>query len=172
MKIYAPLLLIAILFIGCMGEEPQVGSSSGVTYTCPEGWSIMDEVDYGGVGYYSACEKDGENSTGVFILSWLGIEQEPNKSVDDMKDNLGKGYAEEGIDIEFSETEEAVFKGYDALVSGYALSAEGIRHQGRIIAFNCNEKSVVILSQEAAKDHELYLEDFGGIGNSVECGDS
>ncbi|MBU4265646.1 MAG: hypothetical protein L6243_05520 [Candidatus Altiarchaeales archaeon] len=170
MKIYAPLIVIAVLFIGCMGEEPQIGSSSGVTYTCPEGWTITDELDYGGVGHYSACEKDGENSSGVFVLSWFGIEQGLNESLGDMRGTLEEGYGGEGMDVEFSEPEEAVFKGYDALVSDYSLSLEGIDFQGKIIAFNCNEKSVVILSQEAAKDHDEYLADFERIGNSVECG--
>ena len=169
MKIYAALMVITVLFIGCMDEEPQIESPRGVTYTCPQGWSVTDELDYGGVGHYSACEKDGENSSGVFVLSWFGIEQELNESLGDMRDTLKEGYGGEGMDVEFSEPEEAVFKGYDALVSGYAISAEGIRHQGKIIAFNCNEKSVVILSQEAAKDHDEYLADFERIGNSVEC---
>jgi len=172
MKIYAPLIVIAVLFIGCVGEGPQIGSSSGVTYTCPEGWSITDELDYGGAGYYSACEKDGENSTGVFVLSWFGVEQVLDDSLSNMQDTLKEGYNVEGIDIEFTETEKAFFDGHEALISGYALSVEGVRHQGKIIAFNCNEKSVVILSQEAARDHDEYLADFEIIGTSVECGDS
>lgn len=165
-------MIIAILFSGCMGNQPQLGSTGGVTYTCPEGWSITDELDYGGIGYYSACEKDGENSSGVFVLSWFGIEKELNESLGDMRDTLEEGYGEEGMGIELSEPEEAVFRGYDALVSDYSLSLEGIDFQGKIIAFNCGGKSVVILSQEAVKDHDEYLDDFERIGNSVECGAS
>jgi len=172
MKIYAPLIVIAVLFIGCMGEEPQIDTSSGVTYTCPEGWSITDELDYGGVGHYSACEKDGENSSGVFVLSWFGVEQELSESLGDMRSTIEGGYDDEGMDIEVSEPEDAFFNGYEALVSDYSLSLGEIDFQGKIIAFNCNEKSAVILSQEAAKDHDEYLADFERIGNSVECGAS
>ncbi len=172
MKFYAALIVITVLFIGCMGEEPRVESPSGVTYTCPDGWSITDEVDYGAVGHYSACEKDGENSSGVFVLSWFGVEQEISDSLGDMRDTLEEGYGEEGMNIEVSEPEDAFFMGYEALVSDYSLSIEGIDFNGRIIAFNCNEKSVVILSQEAAKNHDEYLADFESMGNSVECGAS
>jgi len=173
MKIYTPLLIIiAILFTGCVGNRPHFGSTCRVIYTCPEGWLITNELDYGEIGHYSACEKDRENSSGVFVLSWLEGERGLNESLVDMRDNLKGGYDDEGTDIKFSKPQDAVFKGHDALVLDYGFSIGEVVYQGKIIAFNCNGKSVVILSQEAVKDHDKYLADFGKIGDSVECDDS
>ncbi len=170
MKIYTSLLMIiAILFSGCIGNQPRPGPTGGVTYTCPGGWSITDEVDYGRIGHYSACKKEGKDSSGVFILSWFGREQRLNELLGDMQNNLKTGYSDKGVDIRFSEPEDAVFRGYDALVSDYSFSLEKIGYRGKIIAFRCGGKGIVILSQEAEKDHDRYLADFEGLGDSIKC---
>jgi len=169
MKIHALWgILILVFAIGCIGDSSEPETEEGISYICPEGWSITEELEYEDVGYYAACEK--QNSSGVFVIYWFEVERDLNEALAKMKSDLEKGYTEQGVRIVFSEPKESGFKGYSALISNYAFSLLDVGYQGIIITFNCNKKNVVLLSQEAAKDHDENLADFGKIENSFVCG--
>ena len=62
---------VLIFTLSAHHSVAQTFNKQAVSFTIPEGWTLTEEEDFDGKGYYLSIEKDGELSSGLVTISWL-----------------------------------------------------------------------------------------------------
>lgn len=68
--------MIIVVFLveiaGCANQKPRENFfKDGVSFTCPSNWSVTEQEDLDGVGYYLSVEKTGLNASGLLTITWI-----------------------------------------------------------------------------------------------------
>lgn len=152
MKNLLILLLILISCYSCKETPDEKFEKDGVFLISPKGWEITDRENIDDQGYYLSIEKDGLNSSGLIIISWLNTELELSEWINIHKDELKNNIIYKNSNLVFGDLEENKFNNLNTTSINFTMSLLGIEHQGVFHFFNEKEKTFSLLIQEAKGD--------------------
>src|SRR5690606_131327 len=133
----------------------QTFNKQEISFIIPEGWTLTEEEDFDGKGYYLSIEKDGELSSGLVTISWLNDTPDLYDIINMYIDNIVKNHQEtSGAKVKFDKTVPVMFRDFNAIKTSYRFSINNIPHEGEIICFNMPGKTMTLLLQEATEDKE------------------
>ena len=122
----------------------------GVSFTYPPGWSITEQADIDGTGYYLSVEKAGFNESGLLTLTWvngildsreyLELLQEKYKNQKSLKD------------LKFQSVRDNNFNGIQSISCDYKFTTLGLEYRGTIYVFVSGENTYSIAKLEAVID--------------------
>ena len=120
-------------------------SYHGISFEYPNNWRVEKEELQEDLAFIVTCEKKGINSSEIFTITWLNMEMEPQEmihnSIEEMKEipvynNL--------ISKPIYPT---IYKNYHAYKSDFDITLFGENYYGRIISFNSNGKTILVVKQ-------------------------
>lgn len=144
--------VILIVFVcSCSSNKPGgTFLKDGVSFTYPSGWSITEEEEIDGGGYYLSVEKAGFEASGIVTITWI------NNIIDshDYLQLLQEEYENQKMlkELEFQPAREAKFNGIQCIASELNFKTLGVAHRGIMYVFTSGEKSYSIIRQEAIED--------------------
>jgi len=146
-------ILIVLLLITCSCETPKPGGDflkEGVSFTYPPGWSITEQDDFDGTGYYLAVEKAGFDASGLLTLTWIKGNLDSHEYLKIIQDE----YKNQPFlnDFEFQTTREGIFNGIQSISCDFKFKTLGLEHSGVIYVFVNGEKTFSIIKQAASDD--------------------
>ena len=153
MKFWKSILIVFVIVItnSCGNQKPGGNfTRDGVSFTYPSGWSITEQEDLDGLGYYLAVEKAGFDASGLFALTWIN-------GILDEQEYLGtiqEEFQNQTVlsDIEFQPARIDAFNGIEAISCDYKFHTLGVKHSGIITIFISGEKTYAVTRQEAIED--------------------
>lgn len=148
-----------IIAFSCGSEKPS-GSflRDGVSFTYLSSWSITEQEDLDGAGYYLSIEKTGLEASGLLTLTWI------NKIIDS-HEYLGmiqEEYKNQRLvnDLEFQSVRDNNFNGIQSISCDFKFNTLGLDHRGVIYVFVNKENTYSIIKQEAVEDISKNKEGF------------
>lgn len=147
-------LLISVLIISCKQESsPEFKfKKDGVSFAGPAGWKISDEENIDDIGYYLSVEKDGFDSSGIVTISWVNDTLELQNYLEIYQDELKSNPIYKNSDLTFEAITANTFNSIASESSSFKMSVLGVQHKGIIHSFYGNNKTIVVLKQEAIED--------------------
>ncbi|GGD27585.1 hypothetical protein [Flavobacterium orientale] len=148
-----------IAVISCGSEKPGGNfSRDGVSFTYPSGWSITEEGDLDGTGYYLSVEKEGFDASGLLTLTW--VTQIPDSK--EYLEIIQEEYKQQKIlkDLKFQSVRDNNFNGIPSLSSDFKFNTFGLEHKGTIYVFVKGKNTYSIIKQEAIEDISKNQEGF------------
>ncbi len=166
------ILLLALNITSCF-EEPEFKTydKHGVRFNIPDDWKAK-EMPITQDGHYIIIEKQSENpdeESGQFIISILEKSLLLDSYMQLMRDQLTQQMSILKTEIKFTKTEYTEFAGKEGLKSNFMYEQEGRNYRGELLTFNCNEKTIYLLKQEAEEDAVKNAKGFDLIRNSLVC---
>lgn len=158
-------LIIVLLILAASGCGSQAPGGNflrdGVSFTYPTGWSITEQEEIEGGGYYLSVEKDGFNVSGLLTLTWI------NGLVDthEYLETIQAGFEKQKLlnDITFQPVRDNNFNGIPCISSDYKFTTLSVKHIGIIYVFVKGDKTYSIMKQEAIEDVANNKEGFDEI---------
>ncbi|TMM58773.1 hypothetical protein FEE95_04900 [Maribacter algarum] len=148
-------------------ESPSViFEKDDISFTCPKGWSITDEDNLDGIGYYLSIEKDGFDSSGLMTVSWLYETVNPDDLILAYQEDMQENVIYKHSNLVFDPTFENKFQHYTVKSTRYQVTIVGIKHQGIISAVNYGDQTFGILKQGATEDVVINKKGFEMIESS------
>lgn len=152
MKKYLFFALFLFIISACQESVETQFTREGVSITSPKGWKITDQENIDDQGYYLTIEKDGLNSSGLFVLSWvngpLDLHEWMKMNQDGLKDNI----IFRNTNLKFGDLENDRFNNLNTISSKFTVSVLGLKHEGFIHVFYEKDKSFAVVRQEALED--------------------
>ena len=144
------LIILFCSFISFLNAQKKF-NKEGVSFNIPKDWSITEEEDWDGEGYYLSVEKDGLDSSGMVTMTWINGEIDLDEWLEetktDFKTNLGKNSK-----LKFDKEVSTTYNNIESKSVSYTFSLIGFKHRGNIILFYKNGKSFLMIKQEANED--------------------
>ena len=163
------IVLISVFFLSCNGiTEPKKTSvdNSDISFTCPDGWSITEEDNLDGQGYYFSIEKSGFDSSGVMTLSYFYNDMNSEELLSLYQEDMVDNVIYKNSDLAFEKKIEDENEHYTVLSSRYTFSLVGLDHHGIISTFKYKGKTFGIIKQGAIEDKEENRKGFEAIERS------
>lgn len=161
------LAFAAVVLISCGQPSPETNFDKfGVSFTCPKGWSITEEEDFDGEGYYLSIEKDGFTSSGIVTVTWVNGILDLSDWLDVFKEELKNNIVYKNSDLAFEAAVNNDYNSINSLASKFTATILGVKHQGIIHLFNYGDRTVAVLKQEALEDKAKNKLGFGIIEHS------
>lgn len=162
-KIHVVLLCVfTIVLSGCFKSAEYSVESNGIAFTCPSGWEVSDTEDYGGT-YTLTIEKNGFSESGLVSILWLEEEADPMYYLELMQEILNEDPL---ANFTHQKTIESKYGNYDVTIAEYTMKCLNVPHQGRIIVFSDNGKTVCLVEQGANEDKKKNASGFKQIEES------
>ncbi len=120
-------------------------SYQGISFEYPDDWKVEKEELQQDLAYQINCEKKGSNSSEIISITWLNMEMEPREMIQNTIEGMKEVPTHKNSNIKPIFT--TVFKGYDAVKADFDLVLFGEKYYGRVISFNSNDKTILILKQ-------------------------
>ena len=141
------LLSIALSCTATSKETP--AEVYDASFTCPAGWTVSEQEDYGDSKYLS-IEKSGLNSSGLIMVTY----SDEHIELTDYLDIYRESFSNQTLlsNIQFEKEKEATYGQHKGLVCEYTFSIMSVEHEGRLYVFHSNGKSVCVTEQEAIED--------------------
>lgn len=160
MKIWTNILIVVLLIaVGCKAKDPGGDfSRDGVSFSYPSGWSITEQDDMDGIGYYLAVEKSGFDASGLVTLTWVDIVVDRNEYIQTIQEEITDQPFMDNL--KFQPEVEGTFGEMPALSSEFTSKTMGIKHDGVIYVFEHEGKTYSVIKQEAREDHQKNKEGF------------
>jgi hypothetical protein len=130
--------------------------SDGIGFEVPNGWAMTDTLDAGG-GYYVACERQGDNQSGM--ISVTRVEDKKIKLAQMMAQRVPKGCL----------VENAIFKGYKSLVAQFSNEDSGVKMTKTVYVFEACDAKYVFSSIGESQNEVQNQADFQAIIQSWKC---
>ncbi len=166
MRFFLAMVLVVVMF-SCSSESPETKfSKDGISLTCPKGWKVTGEEDIDGQGYYVTIERDGFNSSGLFIVTWVTGEYEREAYMEVYKSELQNNVIYKHSDLVFREDYEGTFSGIESVANDYTASVVGLDHDGVIHIFYGAGKTIAIMKQQATEDQKENADGFKALEES------
>gem|GEM_PF-1701188 len=164
--IFASIAFIAFIALtagSCSQSKSTRVDMYGVAFDCPAGWKITDTSDMKKAAYIT-IEKDGFGSNGLVTV--VLRDQVPQLS-DFLEFNQNSLREQENLaNIEFGDSREAVYGKYKGIASSYSSKNMSLTDQGNIYIFDAKGKTICVIEEEAAEDHDRNQRGFKDIMNS------
>jgi len=145
------------------GGKFQVG---GISFVYQEGWAVTDQEDFDGQGYYVSLEKDGLNSSGLFVLTWLYDSLDQDEWLEEYKEELKNNIIYRNSDLKFTKPVDNEFSGIPSRSVNFSLGLLGVDHEGVIHVFYGPGFTVSVMRQEAIEDKTKNRAGFDAIESS------
>lgn len=146
-------LLVALFFFTCscdVAKKDWKFTKDDVSFIIPGDWSITEKDDLDGVGYYLSVEKNGLESSGLYIATWV------NQTVDSLYylGELQKGFKsrKELNNVRFETFQNTYYNGIPAISSDFSFSFLNEESTGRIYVFSKSNRTYSITEQESIKN--------------------
>ena len=165
MKPFIRLFLTFSFFFLANAVQAQKASFDqwGIAFDFPKDWKVTDQEDFGGNNYYLAVEKNGNDASGLFMITIT-----PNKI--DLEEHIKSFQENISASIPGAKTgavKSGSFGSYTGAMSDYTFSLLGIDHQAVMYCFYVNDKTVLVVTQEANEDHNENEQGFEQIEKSL-----
>ena len=164
MKRISLITIFAVLLSACSTSPETPFSQFGLSFTCPAGWRVSETEDYGN-GWYLSVEKSGFNSSGVLTVGKVDEEYE---ELTEFLSVYKEGLEESPVfsQLKFEKVTKVRYGNYQGIATCYTAKVLTIAHEGRIVAFSANGKTVCIIEQEATEDKNKNKAGFKTIEDS------
>jgi hypothetical protein len=153
MKFWKSLIIVFIIVVasGCGTQTPGgIFLRDGVSFTYPSGWSITEQEDLDGAGYYLSVEKSGFDASGLVTLTWI------NGTIDswDYLEIIQEEFKNQKLlnGLEFQSVRDDSFNGIQSISCDFKFNGFGLKHSGVIYVFVKGENTYSIIKQEAIED--------------------
>jgi len=153
MKFWKSIIIVFLIVVAssCGNQEP--GGNflrNGVSFTYPSGWSITEQEDLDGVGYYLSVEKAGVDESGLLTLTWINGVLDSREYLEMIQEE----YENQKLvkKLEFQSARDNSFNGIQSISCDFKFNTLGMRHSGVIYVFVRGENTYSILKQEAIED--------------------
>lgn len=163
MRYFFEVLFVLFLFLcSCSNPSPETKfDKGGVSFTCPQGWKIVDETNLDGAGYYMSIEKDGLNSSGLLSVSWVNDSIDLVYYMDIFKDELRNNFIYKNGNLKIQDLFETKFNGIDAIATNFTSTVLGLEHEGVIYCMYGSGKTIGLIKQQALEDSNVNKKGFG-----------
>ena len=143
--------VLIIIAFGC-GTATPGGSFTrdGVSFSYPAGWSITEQEELEGGGYYLSVEKEGFNSSGLVTLTWFNEELNPQEYLGIIQEE----YESQTVlkNLEFQPARDNNINGIESISCDFKCSTLGVKHSGVIYVFVKGENTYAIIKLTAVED--------------------
>ncbi|HMR18456.1 MAG TPA: hypothetical protein PKA53_04080 [Sphingobacterium sp.] len=160
MNLVQGILGILLLFTLSCTRNSSSGyfSKEGVSFIYPQGWSINEEEDLDGEGYYLSVEKKGLNESGIVQITWFDVHIDNHEYLEIMQ----KEYKNQKLfyDLKFETAKNSHFNGIESIACKFSFKILGLRHRGAIYIFSDENKTFSFVTQEALEDIQKNKEGF------------
>ncbi|MEQ8811205.1 MAG: hypothetical protein RIE59_19195, partial [Imperialibacter sp.] len=143
------MLLSLATLVACSSSPGGKFLVDGISFVYEEGWAVTDQEDFDGQGYYVSLEKDGINSSGLFVLTWLYDSLDQDESLEKYKEELKNNIIYRNSDLEFTKPVDDEFSGIPSRSVRFTLGLLGVDHEGVIHVFYGPDFTVFVMKQEA-----------------------
>jgi hypothetical protein len=130
--------------------------ANGIGFEVPNGWAMTDTLDAGG-GYYVACERTGDNQSGM--VSVTRVDDKKIKLEQMMAQRIPKG----------SLVEKGVFKGYKCLVTQFSNEESSVKMTKTVYVFEACDAKYVFSSIGESQNEAQNQTDVQAIIGSWKC---
>ncbi|MBR9914335.1 MAG: hypothetical protein GYB32_05820 [Algicola sp.] len=167
-------LVLVICFVTACKNGTESGSSKvnqsyegkSFKFEHPGDWTITDEEDMGGGIFYIAVEKNGFDSSGLFMVTSFSYPLELDDTIElSMEDYETNTYIK---NLEVSPIVDDTFNGMSSRSANFNFRTFGLKHNGKIHAFNFEDSSFIVIKQEATEDQKKNAQGFSLLENSFE----
>lgn len=153
MKFWKSIIIFFLIVVasGCGTQEPGgIFLRDGVSFKYPSGWSITEQEDLDGAGYYLSVEKAGFDASGLLTLTWINGVLDSHEYLEIIQEE----YENQKLlnDLEFQSARDNNFNGIQSISCDFKLNILGLKHSGVIYVFVRGENTYSILKQEAIED--------------------
>lgn len=140
---------LLLILLACSGSKETPADVYDLSFTCPAGWTVSEQEDYGDSKYLS-IEKKGFTSSGIVMITYANEEFELTDYLDIHKES----YKEQKIfsNIAFNKVKDAPYGQYEGITTDYKVSVMSVAHVGRMYVFHANGKTICVTEQEAVED--------------------
>lgn len=149
--------LCLILFTSCKPTPAVSYEHSGISFTCPQGWTITEEKHKENA-HYLFVEKNGYKASGLITITWIDGELEWEEYMGINMDTFRS--KEELKELNFSEPNDTTFNGNAVLATNYTFSIQDMPHTGKLLILGSDYRTIGIIMQEADKDNEANKDGF------------
>jgi len=139
------------LLISCQNSAPTVFNKNGVSFSYPSDWAISDEEAFD-AGYYVSIDRDGFSSSGLVTLTWVDQILDLNDHLEFYKNEFRENAIYKNSDLTFNEKKETEFNGIPALAVSYTVTILTVKHEGKMYAFNDDNRTYLVVKQGATDD--------------------
>jgi hypothetical protein len=154
------LISISLIIAFSCGSQKPGGSflRDGVSFTYPSGWSITEQEDLDGAGYYLSIEKAGFDASGLLTLTWINGILDSHEYLEIIQEE----YENQRLlnDLEFQSARDNNFNGIQSISCDFKFKTLGLEHRGTIYVFVSGENTYSIIKQEAIEDISKNKEGF------------
>lgn len=160
MNLLKSISVFLVLFsISCAGQSSDIDfSKDGVSFKYPSDWSITDQEDLDGAGYYLSVEKEGFNSSGLLTITWVNVILNSSEYLKIIQDELETQIALS--DLKFELAQDVTYNGMQSISCNFTFNTLGVKHRGIIYVFLNGQKTYSIIKQEALEDISKNKEGF------------
>ena len=152
MKLWESIISVFLIIAFSCGTQKPGGSFSrdGVSFTYASGWSITEQEDLDGAGYYLSIEKSGFDASGLLTLTWIN-------GILDLREYLEiiqEEYKNQKLltNLDFQAARDNDFNGIQSISCNFKLNTFGLDHTGVIYVFVVGENTFSIIKQEVIED--------------------
>ena len=153
MKFWKSIINVFLIVVasGCGSKAP--GGNflrDGVSFTYPSGWSITEQEDLDGAGYYLSVEKAGFDASGLITLTWINGVLDSRDYLEIIQEEYKNQKLLNGL--EFQSARDDSFNGIQSISCDFKFNTFGVKHRGVIYVFVRGENTYSIIKQEAIED--------------------
>jgi len=144
-------VFLIVVASGCGSKAP--GGNflrDGVPFTYPSGWSITEQEDLDGAGYYLSVEKAGFDASGLITLTWINGVLDSRDYLEIIQEEYKNQKLFNGL--EFQSARDDSFNGIQSISCDFKFNIFGVKHRGVIYVFVRGENTYSIIKQEAIED--------------------
>ena len=163
------LILLIITLIGCKVSEAYQYKMNEVSVTCPAGWKVTDEVNYGGYGCSLTMEKRGADQSGFKTFFWQDADlndESLDESINQFKQSYENNFLLKNSKLNFQAALDGSYNGIPARSVQFTMSLLAVKHSGSFVAFEHKDKRFVVTIQGADEDLEINKHGFDEIEKS------
>ncbi|TXG36880.1 hypothetical protein [Seonamhaeicola maritimus] len=160
MKKIIIITLFLFLVSSCKESEQSLFEENGLSFICAKGWSVVDKEFLEGDTYFLSLEKDGFDSSGAITLVVSDYFINSNANIEAYQNELKTAYIFKKANIVFEPIKFDKFNGFDCKSSDFTFKLLGLEHHGIIYSFFKDDRSFLILRQEAIEDRTDNEEGF------------
>ena len=154
MSLLNSLFSILIILICSFGNQKEYDgfSKDDLSFSYSADWSITEQDNLDGAGYYLSVEKTGFNSSGMLAMTWIYGVFDSHEYIEVIKAEYREN--KDFKNLRYSVIRNSIFAGIKTTSCDYSFDILGIKHQGAFHVFVKGGNTYFLLRQEAIEDVE------------------
>lgn len=153
MKFWKSIIIVFLIVAasGCGTQAPGgVFLRDGVSFTYPSGWSITEQEDLDGAGYFLSVEKAGFDASGLVAVTWINGILDPQDYLEIIQEEYKNQKILNGLEFQLARHDS--FNGIQSISCDFKFNTLGVKHSGVIYVFVRGKNTYSIIKQEAIED--------------------